>query len=139
MPNANADFPIFPHRDTNLSRRNELYLKILELGLHRIRGAAFHGDHRHCEIEADHLHNIPSYIAEGDAANHLYYLTKEVPLYLNRLDPSAPGNLDLPQRYISLWKELETFVPVEGSPWKNEWRELKASGWNYGETDSTPP
>src|SRR5690242_1843553 len=76
----------FYQRDPGLSRRNEVYLEILKLGFMFIRGAGYHGDHRYCEVEADHLHNVPSYIAGGDAANHLYYLSKEVPLYLKKVD-----------------------------------------------------
>ncbi|HEY2589888.1 MAG TPA: hypothetical protein VGI81_29355, partial [Tepidisphaeraceae bacterium] len=119
-------------RDPNLSRRNELYLRILNLGLLRIRGAAYDGGHQHCEIEADHLHNIPSYIAGGDAAHHLYYLAKEIPYYLDRIDRTVAANVDLLRWYAPLWRELETLVPVEGSPWERDWRELKAGGWDCG-------
>lgn len=123
---------LLDQRDANRLRRNELYLEILKLGLLGIRGAAYHGDHRHCEVEADHLHNIPNYIAAGDAANHLYYLAKEVPFYFTQLDPNVPACADLLRRYIPLWRQLETLVPVNGSPWEQEWRDLKAGGWNYG-------
>jgi hypothetical protein len=121
----------FHTRDPNLPRRNEVYLEILKLGLQRIRGAGYHGDHRHCEIEADHLHNVSAYIAGGDAANHLYYLVKEVPFYLTKVDLHIAVCFDLVRRYVPLWRELETLVPVEGSPWEKEWRELKATGWDY--------
>ena len=98
----------------------------------RIRGAGYHGDHRHCLIEADHLHNVPEYIAGGDAANHLYYLSKEVPLYLRKIDWDVKACTELVRNYIPLWTELETTVPVEGSPWEKDWRDLKAGGWDYG-------
>jgi hypothetical protein len=122
----------FCPRGPGLLRRNELYLEILKLGLSRIRGTGYHGDHRYCEIEADHLHNIPGYVAGGDGANHLYYLTKEVRWYLSRLDLKIAACSDLVWRYVPLWQELETRVPVEGSPWEQEWRAIKAGGWNYG-------
>jgi hypothetical protein len=97
----------------------------------RIRGAGYNGDHRHCEIEAEHLHNIPAYIADGDAAHHLYYLTKEVPFYLSRVNLTIAACNELVRWYAPLWTELESLVPVQGSPWEQEWLELKTSGWNY--------
>ena len=118
--------------DKSISRRNEVYLRILNHGLHRMRDAAFAGDFRHCEVESDHLHNIPSYVALGDHANHLYYLAKEVPFYLSQADLKDEGNLFHLRMYISLWQELEGLVPVDGSPWAQEWRAMKAGGWNYG-------
>ncbi len=124
--------PIIHQRDPDLLRRNEVYLEILEFGLMFIRGGGYHGEHRYCEIEADHLHNVPSYIAGGDAANHLYYLAKEVPFYISRVDLNIQARIDLVHRYVPLWTELESLVPIDGSPWKDEWLELKARGWNYG-------
>ena len=122
----------FYTRDPGLLRRNEVYLEILKLGLHRIRAASRRGDHRQCEIEAHHLHNIPAYIAGGDNAFHLFYLTKEVPLYLQRIDLKVEGTMELMREYVLLWTELESLVPVRGSPWEKEWLALKARGWNYG-------
>ena len=116
------------------TRVNEVYLRILNPGLLRIRGAGYNGDHQHREIESDHLHNIPSYIAGGDAATHLYYLTKEAPLYLAKIDRTVAANLVMLRMYAPLWRELKTLVPVEGLPWEKEWRELRARGWDYGET-----
>ena len=128
----------FYTRDPNLLRRNELYLLILKWGLHRIRDAGHAGDHRHCDVEADHLHNVPSYVGGGDAANHLYYLTKEVPFYISKIDQDGAANVRLLAMYSPLWRELETLVPVQGSPWENDWRALKAGGWNYGKAVIKP-
>lgn len=122
---------MFFDRDPALLRRSEVYLKILEFGLIYIRAAGHRGEHRYCEIEADHLHNVPSYIACGDAAQHLYYLAKEVPLYLKRVDVKIEAQRDLLRWYVPLWTELESLVPLDGSPWKDDWLEMKAQGWNY--------
>jgi hypothetical protein len=122
----------FQLRDPALLRRNELYLGILQLGLIGIRGDFHRGDQRYCEIEADHLHNVPEYIAGGDAANHLYYLVKEVPLYLTRVDLKIEARMNLVRWYVPLWIELESLIPIEGSPWRDEWLRMKAKGWNYG-------
>ena len=123
---------LFYTKDPSVSRRDEIYLQILNHGLHHIRGAASNGDFKHCEIESDHLHNIPSYVAGGDAANHLYYLTKEIPFYLKQTDLSNEGNQFYINMYIPLWIELEGLVPIEGSPWASEWQAIKTGGWNYG-------
>lgn len=121
----------FHRRTPELPRRNEIYLAILNLGLDRIRGAAFEGDSRHCEIESNHLHNIPSYIAEGDAGHHLYYLASEVPFYLDDVGLLSLPNLSLLDWYIPLWQELEALIPIDGSPWEEKWRGMKENGWSY--------
>jgi hypothetical protein len=132
LPGNGGTESTFYQRDPALPRRNEVYLEILKLGLMFIRGGGYHGEHRYCEVEAEHLHNVPSYIAGGDAGNHLYYLAKEVPFYLTRVDLKIEARMDLVRRYVPLWIELESLVPIDGSPWKDEWLEMKAKGWNYG-------
>ena len=109
---------------------------ILARGIDRIRGAASRGNARHCEIESDHLHNIPSYIVSGDTANHLYYLAKEVPFYLQQANMKDEGNWLLLDFYIPWWQELEVLIPIDGSPWSEEWRAMKSAGWNYGRKSS---
>ena len=44
------------------------------------------------EIEAEHLHNIPSLIDEENIQRHLYYFNKERPAYIEALK-----ELDLPE------------------------------------------
>ena len=46
--------------------RTDAYRRILYLGLLLIREAARMGDARLCEIEADHLHNLPALLNEPD-------------------------------------------------------------------------
>lgn len=121
----------FYERDDALTRRNEIYLLILTRGLLRIRGLAWSGDPKACEIEADHLHNIPAYVAGGDDAPHLYYLTTEVPSYLATLHRETPGTAENGRYCVELWRELEGLVPIDGSPWADRWREMKANGWDY--------
>ena len=50
------------------------------------------------------------------------------------VDRKVAACTDLVSMYVPLWRELETLVPVAGSPWEEEWRELKAGGWDYGGT-----
>ena len=106
-------------------RRDEIYSYILSRGLHRIRDAAFSGDAKHCEIEAEHLHNIPTYIAGGDDAQHAYYYVVERPYYLKHIDQSSEANRWLLDTYEPLWKELEGLIPIRGTSWEKEWIEQK--------------
>ena len=108
-----------------LTRRDEIYLTILNLGLHRIRGAASRGDFKHCEIESDHLHNLPRYVAEGEDAQHAYYYVKERPYYLHRVDQASVENEHLLETYQKLWAELEGLIPIWGTSWEKDWIEQK--------------
>lgn len=130
------ELSFFARKEHCLSRRNEIYLNILDRGLHCIRDFANDGNFRHCAIESDHLHNIPRYIAEGDEANHLYYLAKEVPFYLEQIDQTHEWLGDQLRQYVAWWRELEALIPIEGSPWEKDWRALKAAGWSFGSSDS---
>ena len=114
-----------------LVRRNVIYGEILKWGLIEIRNAAHDHDSAFCAIESDHLHNVPSYIIDGDQAHHLYYLTVEIPVYLSRVKPRTDARRWLVRRYIELWKELEHVVPIDGSPYKARWLAEKANGWIY--------
>ncbi len=94
--------------------RDEVYVDILTFGLIHIRNAAYSGDARACEIEADHLHNLPSLIGETNELRHQYYYEKERTLYLERaagLDASAAERAAFTMnRYRSLWAELEAIA-----------------------------
>jgi hypothetical protein len=100
--------------------RDEVYLDILSCGLLWIRNAGHSGYARACEIEADHLHNIPSLVGEDNELRHEYYFETERTSYLERiaeLDSSAarPGSFTF-ERYRDLWAELEAHnVKHEGS------------------------
>jgi len=65
--------------------RDEAYLKLLDFGLVWVRNLAWSGRIDLCQIEADHLHNIPSLIGETSEDRHTYYLDVERGLYLERL------------------------------------------------------
>ncbi len=121
MPNRS----FFYQNSEATCRRDEIYLYILNHGLHRIRDAAREGDYRHCEVEAEHLHNLPAYIAEGEGAHHGYYFVKQRPHYLDSIDRTHQSNLYLLETYEPLWDELEGLIPWEGSPWETEWRKAK--------------
>ena len=118
---------LFYQTAESVCRRDEIYLLILSRGLHRIRDAGYAGDAGHCEIEAEHLHNLPEYLAQGDTAPHAYYFVKQRPFYLNRIDMTSEANRLLLDIYEPLWRELEELIPIFGTPWEQEWLSLKAS------------
>lgn len=116
------DDDLFFSTAETLSRRNEIYLKLLEIGLLQIRDAARAGDTKRCEIESEHLHNIPTLIACGDAAHHGYYWTKERPWYIECLRHVATNQSTL--AYCErLWGELESLIPLKGTPWETDAKE----------------
>lgn len=89
--------------------RSEAYKHILTMGLLALRDRAprFNSS-RLVEIEAEHLHNIPSLIDEDNLHRHFYYFNKERPAYIERL-----RNLDLTeysnpvlQIYLMPWEVL---------------------------------
>lgn len=65
--------------------REEAYLNLLHFGLVMVRDSAFGGHIELCQVEADHLHNIPSLIGEANESRHSYYIEHERGLYLERL------------------------------------------------------
>jgi uncharacterized protein (TIGR02996 family) len=65
--------------------REEAYLDILHRGLVMVRNHAHADQMQLCQIEADHLHNIPTLLGESNERRHVFYLTAERGYYLERL------------------------------------------------------
>lgn len=65
--------------------RERAYLDILHRGLVLVRNLAHAGQTRLCQIEADHLHNIPTLLDETNERRHVFYIVQERGLYLERL------------------------------------------------------
>ena len=89
--------------------RSEAYKHILTMGLLALRDRAprFNSS-RLIEVEAEHLHNIPSLIDEDNLQRHLYYFNKERPAYiesLNELDFSEYSESVL-RFYLAPWEVL---------------------------------
>ena len=91
-----------------METRADAYLRILHLGLLLIREEARAGNARLCEIEADHLHNLPTLLHEPNDARHQYYIHEERSLYLHRLielnDPECTAQRK--RLYEEPWKVL---------------------------------
>jgi hypothetical protein len=94
-------------RDSSLIR--------IRWGLLAIREAAYAGKPKVCEIEADHIHNLPSLLDEPNEARHHYYIAQERPYYLKRLGQLAdPDYADERKRfYEQPWKVLAALAMDE--------------------------
>lgn len=89
--------------------REHAYFDILHRGLVLLRNSAFAGQLELCQIEADHLHNIPSLLHEENELRHQYYIRGERGLYLERLQKL--GNDEYLEQtliwYEEPWRVLE--------------------------------
>ena len=93
--------------------RKEAYQRILSLGLVAIRDRVRTlPSVKVVEIEADHLHNIPSLIEEPNERRHIYYALKERDLYLQRIREFADKDyLDqVVSHYQGPWEVLLKFA-----------------------------
>ena len=97
----------------SMRTRDEVYRDILHFGLLHIRNAGYSGDARSCEIEADHLHDLPSLIGEENELRHQYYYDQERTLYLERMAVQDSTGAERArftlERYCDLWAELEVY------------------------------
>jgi hypothetical protein len=80
----------------------EIVGKILQTGLLRIRSL---DDLDRCQLEADHLHNLPTLLTDYKPELLDYYWTVERVCFVER---SMPTEI---QHYESLWKSLARHVP----------------------------
>lgn len=87
---------------------------MLKWGLLAIRDNAHSGRIALCEIEADHIHNIPSLLEESNEQRHLFYIVQERGLYLERL--KKVGATEYLERraswYSEPWRVLASIAGV---------------------------
>lgn len=91
-----------------MTERDRIYLRILEFGLIGIRAAACAGKVEYCEIEAEHLHNLPSLIGEMNEKRHDHYFNIERVMYIERVDHTIEQIGFTLRRYDELWEELKS-------------------------------
>ena len=82
----------------------EILLEILAAGLLSIRVRGWNGQADRCALEADHLHNLPSILAEYHLERLLYYWDAERDLDLERTASGVSFRLE------SAWQRLEPHV-----------------------------
>jgi hypothetical protein len=94
------------------SDRDQAYLALLHSGLVMLRNVAHAGQIDLCHIEAEHLHEIPTLIGEGNEARHEYYLRGTRDLYLQSLKQLGAGEYLESANiwYFEPWRTLEAFA-----------------------------
>src|SRR5437762_3525976 len=92
----------------SMQSRNQAYAAILHSGVLAIREGARIGKTKLCEIEADHLHNLPSLLDEPNELRHHYYFSQERRHYLKRLEELEDHEYtaDRQRAYDKPWKVL---------------------------------
>ena len=70
----------------------------------RSRRAGAHKDSERCEVEASHIHNMPSMIKDYKDGKLLYYFDIEVPLFISRSDGV---NINC---FEPLWEDLRQYI-----------------------------
>jgi hypothetical protein len=100
---------------TLVQLRERAYLDLLHHGLVMIRNFAHGGQLDLCRIEADHLHNIPNYLHETNEHQHVYYISGERSLYVQRLhDLGAKDYLEqVAIWYAEPWQVLASAAGVK--------------------------
>lgn len=111
-----------------MQTRQQAYVEILRWGLLGIREAAWAGKLRICEIEADHIHNLPSLLDEPNEARHHCYIGQERAHYvaqLKELTGTEPDYVAARMRfYTKPWHVLSSLAQDEVK--HEEGRETKA-------------
>lgn len=65
--------------------RDRAYFDLLHRGLVLLRNIAHSGNVDLCRVEAEHLHEMPTLIGEGNESRHEYYLRATRERYLQQL------------------------------------------------------
>ena len=102
-----------------LSAHDPAYYK----AMHRaIREAARAGKTAVCEIEADHIHNLPSLLHEANEARHHCYIVPERKYYIARLEEHGDADYAEQQlrQYKDPWKVLMTLALDELDPTRGD-------------------
>src|ERR1051325_3389037 len=79
--------------------------EILRIGLLRIRACGWDNDAERYAIEADHLHNLPTLLADYKPELLELYLDVERNDYMRR----SSGEMD--KQFETLWKSLASYLP----------------------------
>ena len=95
-----------------MTQLDDMYLSILKSGIVAIRNSLSVGDAEWAQLEAEHLHEIPSLIADANNNRHHYYLNQTVALYLeaikkrNRMDIARHAHA----AYFAVWDRMREML-----------------------------
>lgn len=81
----------------------------ISVGHKLIEFAILQGDARRCEIEADHIHNLPVLISPDHEKSKEYYLEKERYFYLDQLEKHTGIDTrnEMSKRFEQFWNLIE--------------------------------
>jgi hypothetical protein len=98
-----------------MQARQQAYAEILRWGLLAIREAAYAGKMKVCEVEADHIHNLPSLLDEPNEARHQCYIGQERSYYLDCLERLGDAEYSAERKrvYEQPWKVLVALAAEE--------------------------
>ena len=87
------------------------YRNLLSYGLIQLRDAAHEKRIEVCQIQAEHLHNIPSLLEEKNIERHLYYFEKERTFFLEKFRPlKTEVDTFCLARFEEAWEILEQWL-----------------------------
>src|SRR5687767_8441487 len=105
--------------DKAIQPRQQAYLDLLHRGLLLLRNFAEAINAELCQVEADHLHNIPTLVHEDNERRHEYYIRVERGAYLQRL--RELGNVEYLEQvgiwYSESWQVLAATAGVRIPRW----------------------
>ena len=81
--------------------------QILSTAILSLRFNARQGNLKYCDIESDHIHNLPSLIERYDRDKLRYYLQSTREEYVGKLKQLNAGN---PSVYEEQWRVLEKYI-----------------------------
>lgn len=91
------------------NRAKNTLLKIITIGLLRIRALGNSGDPQACSIEADHLHNLPSLVHSFSLERLLYYYRVEREAFIKQSRHNT-------EQFHDQWQELDSLIRLAEGP-----------------------
>ena len=94
------------------SERDETYKQILHHGMHHLQELLLRSEWELAALEVEHLHNVPSLIAEPNLERHKYYFYKEKVFYQTMLQTKGG---ETHKRFVKIfyepnWKALQSLL-----------------------------
>ncbi len=86
----------------------DILLNIIQIGILRIRAAAWSGSADQAAVEADHIHNLPAILKDFSADALKYYWEIERPSFMSKTSDLGA--------FEDSWKKLHAFARSAGKP-----------------------
>jgi hypothetical protein len=85
-------------------------VRCIDYGLARARNALEKSDLQRCEIELEHIHNLPSLLDTTIMKSQGYYLEKQVPFFLDSLEKNYGLSIrkEAIDEFEATWKQMQS-------------------------------